>query len=121
MVRDIKFLTDENVPLTLIKALRVNGFDVKDIKEEKLYGISDVSILTMANKEDRIIITYDKDFLNISRGARIQSKGIVLLKFLNQNPNYVSEKFISVLKSEMSIKFKNSLVIISGSSVEIIK
>lgn len=41
----IRFLTDENISSSLVKSLRKNGFDVKDIKEEKLYGISDKEVL----------------------------------------------------------------------------
>ena len=31
----IKFLSDENIAPSLVKAIRRKGFDVKDIKEEK--------------------------------------------------------------------------------------
>jgi hypothetical protein len=37
----IKFLTDENIATSLVKAIRKKGCDVKDIKEEKLFGIED--------------------------------------------------------------------------------
>lgn len=36
----IKFLSDENIALKLVKSIRKKGFDVKDIKEEKLFGIT---------------------------------------------------------------------------------
>ena len=61
----LKFLVDENIAGSVVNALRKSGYDVKDVKEEKLYGLSDSKILEMANEGDRIIITHDKDFMNL--------------------------------------------------------
>ena len=58
----MKFLIDENVDIHICKALRKEGYDTKDIKELKLYSLSDKEILNLANKEERILITYDTDF-----------------------------------------------------------
>ncbi len=41
----LKFLADENIAKSLVRALRQNGYDVKDIKEEKLFGISDKEVI----------------------------------------------------------------------------
>ena len=34
----LKFLSDKNIPSSLVKALRNKGHNVKDIKEEKLFA-----------------------------------------------------------------------------------
>jgi len=54
---NIRFLADENIATSLVKSLRKNGFDVKDIKEEKLYGIADKEALEIAKKEDRAALS----------------------------------------------------------------
>jgi predicted nuclease of predicted toxin-antitoxin system len=46
----MKFLTDENVANTVVRTIRSIGFDVKDIKEEKLFGISDKKIIEIAKR-----------------------------------------------------------------------
>jgi len=51
----IKFLTDENIAYAVIFALRDKGYDVKDIKEEKLFGISDEEVIKLANKKKRVL------------------------------------------------------------------
>ncbi len=61
----LKFLTDENIFPSLVNALRSKSYNVKDIKEEKLLGISDSEALKLAFKENRVVITHDKDFANI--------------------------------------------------------
>lgn len=46
----VKILTDENVSPKIVKVMRTQGYDVKDIKEEKLFGVSDHQVLILANK-----------------------------------------------------------------------
>lgn len=109
----MKFLADENIASSLVKEIRKKNFNIKDIKEEKFYGISDNAIIEMANNEDRIILTHDKDFVDTLCNSKKQHKGVVLLKFKNQSPKNVIKHFIPILSSEIKNKFKNSLVIIS--------
>ena len=37
----MKFLTDENIAKTVVNTLRKAGYDVKDIKESRLFGSPD--------------------------------------------------------------------------------
>jgi len=90
----MKFLTDENIASSVIKSLRNENFDVKDIKEERLYGISD---------------------------PNIKHKGVIFLRCKNQSPNNVSNILVQALKSEIKDKLKDSLVIISEEQINIIK
>ena len=114
-----KFLTDENIASSLIKEIRRKGYDVKDIKEEKLFGASDDEILKMANKENRIILTHDKDFANLLNFPLTSHKGVILLRFFDQSPNNTVNHFIPLLDSKIKNKFKNKLVIVSENSVKI--
>ncbi len=50
----LRFLTDENIAKSLVKALRNKGHDVKDIKEERLFVAPDKEIINTSVKEDRI-------------------------------------------------------------------
>ena len=51
----LKFLTDENISTSLVKVLRKNGYDTKDIKEQKLFGASDKEILKRILKNYKIV------------------------------------------------------------------
>ena len=108
----MKFLTDENVASSVVKDLRKKGFDVKDIKEEKLCGASDKEILKMSLAENRIIITHDKDFNNVLVTNTIHI-GIILLRFKNQSPPNVSEMLIKLMDSNLANKIANSLTVVS--------
>jgi len=59
----IKFLADENVPIEAIKALKRKGLDIVSIIEFSP-GLNDKEVLDLANRENMILITFDKDFAN---------------------------------------------------------
>ena len=92
----IKFLADENISSSLVKDIRKKNFDIKDIKEENLFGISDDAIVEIANNEDRIILTHDKDFVNVINYSKKQSKGVILLRFKDQSPKNIIKHFIPI-------------------------
>ena len=116
----LKFLADENISNYLVKALRNNGYNVKDIKEEKFFGISDKEILNLAIKENRTVITHDKDFANLLNYNLVKHKGVILLRYTNQSPQNVVKLLIPLLEKLKESKIKRSLVIISDNYVKMI-
>lgn len=102
----MRFIADENIPNALILAIRRKGHSVKDLKEENLTGISDQDLLAIANKEKRIIITFDKDFLAQIRKSQ---SGIVILRYSNKNVINVVTQFCYLLDSPFKEKFGNSI------------
>ena len=115
----LKFLTDENVSTSLVKALRSKGYNIKDIKEQNLFGIDDKEVLKLAFGENRAVITHDKDFANLLNYSSIKHKGVILLRFTNQSPENVIKLFIPILKQLKENKIKNSLVIIKDDYIKI--
>lgn len=59
---DYTFLTDENIDPELVSFLRENGFNVFDVKENQLFGSSDETLLELAFKNNKVIVTRDSDF-----------------------------------------------------------
>ena len=116
----MKFLTDENIAISTYKSIKQLGFDVKNIKEIGLEGKSDYELLKFAYKENRIIITHDKDFGNLFY-TKLEHKGIILLRFKKQNPQNVSNTLIKILQSEIKDKLENNIIIISEHKVIIHK
>lgn len=114
----MKFLTDENIARSVVHILRNEGFDVKDIKEANMQGTSDKFILELTEKEDRIIVTHDKDFGNIFSNNP-QHKGIILLRLKDQRPDRVKGILIQTLKSSIKDKIKNNIIVISEYNVTV--
>ena len=57
----MRLLANENFPLRAVEALRLAGEDVVWVRTESP-GISDHDVLARAVSEDRVLITFDKDF-----------------------------------------------------------
>jgi len=60
-----KFLIDENIPPAVAHFLRDKGFDVKEVREAGIHGISDAEIMDLARQDGRVLLTFDKHFSNI--------------------------------------------------------
>ncbi|MBI2076304.1 MAG: DUF5615 family PIN-like protein [Candidatus Aenigmarchaeota archaeon] len=115
----LKLLTDENIAKSVVNALRRTGYDVKDVKEEKLFGISDEEVLELANKENRVIITHDKDFANLINNPNQKHSGIVLVRFSDQTPENVINKLLPLLK-KLRDKIKNAFLLVADDMARII-
>jgi hypothetical protein len=76
----MKFLADENFPRPAIRALRKAGWDVFSIAEE-CPGIPDEDVAALCAGQQRILLTFDKDFgeLVFHRGLPAGS-GVVLFR-----------------------------------------
>jgi predicted nuclease of predicted toxin-antitoxin system len=57
----VRFLADENFPLPSVHRLREAGLDVAAIAAEEP-GLPDEQVLSLAFGEDRIILTFDRDY-----------------------------------------------------------
>lgn len=84
-----KFLANENFPKSIVTWLRDQGHDVVHAAED-LVGETDKKLLQLARAEDRILLTFDRDFGElIFHQRREPARGIVLFRVDQQSPDYV--------------------------------
>ena len=57
----MRILANENFPGPILRELRRRGHDVVSVKES-MRGASDREVLERAQQEDRLVLTFDKDF-----------------------------------------------------------
>jgi predicted nuclease of predicted toxin-antitoxin system len=95
----LRFLANENFPGDAVKALTRIGYDVAWILKAAP-GSSDEEVLKRAMEEERILITFDKDFgeLAFKRGLPA-SCGIILFRIPLLSPQYVVKIVNEALKS----------------------
>ena len=115
----MKFLADENIASSVVQELRNRGFDVKDIKEDNLRGATDRILIRIADKEERIIITHDKNFGGVLTQPNIKHKGVLIVRC--QHYFNVTEILLKFLNSKLKEKCKNSVVILSEEKTIIYK
>jgi predicted nuclease of predicted toxin-antitoxin system len=80
----MKFIADEGIDSTLVKMLRNEGFDVLYFAETDS-GTDDEVILDLANRENRILITKDKDFGELVYRMKKLHAGIILVRLETMN------------------------------------
>jgi predicted nuclease of predicted toxin-antitoxin system len=95
----MRLCANENIPEDCVLRLRQDGHDVSWIRETAP-GISDDAVLARAAAEDRLLITFDKDFgeLVFRRGAKA-SQGVVLFRIPQPSAAAVAERVATTLAS----------------------
>jgi len=117
----MKFIADENIPFSLVRIIRKQGFDIKVLKEENLTGITDQKLIEISKKEKRVLLTFDKDFCNITEFPLKKHQGIIVLRYKNKHPSNVIKKFSALLNSELLKKSEKALMEIFDDYVKIHK
>jgi len=74
----VRILANENFPGEAVEALREQGHDVAWIRTDAP-GSSDAQILEHAQRESRIIVTFDKDFGELAFRAGLPAQSGVIL------------------------------------------
>jgi predicted nuclease of predicted toxin-antitoxin system len=78
-IRSVRFLADENIHADVVEWLRSAGHDVL-YAAEVFSGDPDEILLEIARREERILVTDDKDFGELVFHRRLVSKGILLIR-----------------------------------------
>jgi predicted nuclease of predicted toxin-antitoxin system len=81
-------LTDENIHPLVVQFLRQQGCDIEDVLTMGLRQAADHVILGEALKENRIVLTHDRDFGRLAILVRQLIHGIVFLR-----PGHIDPQF----------------------------
>ena len=100
----MRLCANENLAEACVIALRNDGHDVVWIREVDP-GSSDEAVLARAQAEDRILITFDKDFgeLVFHRGLSASS-GIILFRIDRPSAESLAERIVTILNSRSDWK-----------------
>ena len=108
---EIRFIANVNIEKPIIELLRNKGCDVKWVAVIDRQ-MSDIRVCEIANDENRILLTNDKDFGEIVFFQKKILPGIILLRVKGQNS---SEKIVLLEKllNKHLDKISNHFVIIT--------
>lgn len=91
------FLADENFSLPSVAVLRGAGLDVMAIAEDSP-GVADAVVLARAAQEERIILTFDRDYGESIFYRRLpMPKGVVYLRLVPKTPTEAAESLLALL------------------------
>ena len=80
----MKFITDENLGIQIPRYLKSLGYNVISVIEVAL-SKPDTDILNIANKENRILLTTDKDFGELVFKEKLTHAGVILLRLKDES------------------------------------
>jgi predicted nuclease of predicted toxin-antitoxin system len=75
----MRFLADENCDASIVRALRSLGHDVEYVAELSP-GETDTNLLDKANRDQRILITEDRDFSNLIFRDKRNAFGVIYVR-----------------------------------------
>jgi predicted nuclease of predicted toxin-antitoxin system len=83
-----EFIADENIPFSLIKALRELGYEVATVGETAYFGIKNNELAELSIRQGKIIMTRDADFTRLKRslGARSLNCKLAPCWLVNKQP-----------------------------------
>ena len=108
----MRFLTDQDVYQSTISYLKNLGHDVIRVKDIGFERASDNEILEHAAKNQRILITRDKDFGALTFVTHINSFGIILLRITPDTVSSVHKELSRFLNEHSEGNFKNTFIVI---------
>lgn len=95
----MRILANENFPGEAVEALRARGHDVFWVRTASP-GIPDSRVVDRAASENRLLITFDKDFGELAFRQGLSSPaGIILFRIKAPSPARVAEMSVAVLEA----------------------
>jgi predicted nuclease of predicted toxin-antitoxin system len=95
----MRLLANENFPADAIEALRKRGHDVAWIRTDAA-GSTDRQVLERAQAENRILVTFDKDFGELAFRTKLpSSSGVVVFRISVPSSEHIARVAVQVLES----------------------
>lgn len=107
----IRLLANENFPHKSVLFLKSQGYNVLSIGTDYA-GISDAEVMKIAIEEQRLILTFDRDYGELIFNQKYRPKqGVVYLRLEDYESDYPGKLVNSILK-EHDFNFSNALTVI---------
>lgn len=95
----MRILANENFPQAAVNALRQDGHDVLWVRTESP-GISDRDVLSRAQLDARVLVTFDKDFGELAFRYGLPAEcGIILFRIAMPSASRVAKIAVAALAS----------------------
>ncbi len=116
----MKFVVDENLGPSVSNWLRNKGFDTFCVLREAT-SVDDTTVLQIANNDNRIIITNDKDFGELVFKNNLPSKGLVLLRLQDNSLLGRINALKNLFDNYLSLINEANFIVVSDENVRVKK
>ena len=97
----MRFLADECCDFAAVRSLRADGYDVLTVSEFQHRSV-DKEVMELALAEDRILLTEDKDFGWLVFAGRVDSPGVILMRFPASARGLLAEVVLKLVREHAS-------------------
>jgi len=111
----MKFLVDESVEYRIVIFLRELGFDALSVAED-FPTTADNQILTRAFREDRIVLTNDRDFGELIYRHQLPHKGVIFFRLRDEVASSKIER-LKNLFSQHRTKLPGRFVVVTDHKI----
>ena len=116
----VRFLVDENLPVSLVEFLKSMGFDALRASDAGLKGAKDEEIASFALRNGYVVITLDKDFGYIYHHLYRGQLTIVLLRPKIPTPRAVIALVESMLRSIDIARYIGRLIVVTEGRIRVV-
>ncbi|MEP6743853.1 MAG: DUF5615 family PIN-like protein [bacterium] len=110
-------MADESCDFGVVRALRAEGYDVLAVAE-MMSRSDDRKLIDFAAREERILITEDKDFGWLVHVAGAKSNGVIFIRFPGNRRSVMAKVVCDVVAKHLD-RLSRSFVVIEPGYVRI--
>lgn len=114
----MKFLFDEGIPLRLRTYLEDNSHDVTTVGVEHPNALTDETVLEIANREHRILITNDRDYSELIVNQKKSHHGVIYFR-LRYVPLETRIAYLQRVLRDYSDQLDQLIVISRGGAIRV--
>ncbi len=93
---DLRFLADMNISPQTVSALHHHGWGIIRVSQILAANASDLEILDLARREDRVVITQDLDFSMLLALGGHQRPSLITLRLSTSDPETVTRRLLQI-------------------------
>ena len=115
----MKFKVDENLPDEVADDLRTAGFDAQTVADQALAGATDDVLLSIVQREQRVLLTMDKGIANIHEYPPKDYAGIVLFRPRSAGRRSVLQFVRQYMPPLLKLELTGHLLVVSEAGIRI--
>jgi len=116
----MNILCDQCVNTDVINVLRTRGFDVVHTSNVKLSRSDDKAVFSYAQKSRRILLTFDRDFGNITQFAIRNAYGVVIFYIDQMSKQEIIQRVLYTFEHSLKNRdCRRSLFIVDSKSIRV--
>ncbi|MCJ7432552.1 MAG: DUF5615 family PIN-like protein [Anaerolineales bacterium] len=112
---NLRFLADESCDFVVVRALRAEGYDVLAVSEYMQRSV-DNELIKQAHRENRILLTEDKDFGWLVFASHSVSAGVILIQFPNNLRSTLGPSVLQLVE-QYGTELENAFVVVQPGQV----